>query len=209
MREKEVVLAIALKLGDLIKKKMPGVKVVYTRNDDRFVELRRRTQIANENNAKVFISIHANSNRSRRPSGFESYILGPEKGNQASYVVERENSVIRFESPKSQKHYQGINKILASLAQTAFMKHSEHLAANVQKEMAQELRSLNLKSRGVKQAPFWVMVGASMPSVLIETGFITNAYDARILRTRSHQQKIAEGIFDGLKKFKQEYESAI
>ena len=209
LKEKDVVLAIGLKLGTIIERKMPGVRVVYTRNTDTFVELRKRTQIANENNGKLFLSIHANANRSSRAAGFETYILGPEKGEQARNVVERENAVIQFEDPNSQRHYDGINNILATMAQSAFMRHSEQLAARVQKEMANRLTRLSMKNRGVKQAPFWVMVGASMPAILVETGFITNAHEARILKTTSHQQKMAEGIFTGLVQFKEEYESAI
>ncbi len=208
-KEKYVVLAVAKKLGNLIKKKMPGVKVIYTRSNDVFVPLRRRTQIANESNAKVFISIHANSNRNRNVRGFETYILGPEKGERAREVVQKENAVIQFEDASSQEHYRGINNILATMAQSAFMKQSEHLAAQVQQELARRLHGAKTKSRGVKQAPFWVMVGASMPSILVEIGFITNPYEARLLRTSSYQQKIAEGIYSGLKKFKEDYESAI
>ncbi|RMF58973.1 MAG: N-acetylmuramoyl-L-alanine amidase [Calditrichaeota bacterium] len=209
LREKDIVLSIALKLGALIEKKMPGVRVIYTRDDDKFVELRRRTQIANESRAKVFISIHANSNHNRNVRGFETYILGPEKGEKAREVVQKENSVIHFEDPESQKQYEGINLILATMAQSAFMKHSEHLAASVQNSLYKKLKSAKGKSRGVKQAPFWVMVGASMPSILVEVGFVTNPYEARKLRTAKYQQKIAEGIFEGLKQFKEDYESVI
>ncbi len=209
LKEKDVALPIALKLGKIIQKKMPGVKVVYTRKTDKFIPLRTRTQIANEHNGKVFICIHANWNRKKSANGFETYILGPEKGKQAKNVVLKENSVIQFEDPGSQQQYKGINNILATMAQSAFMRQSEHLASLVQEELYRKLRSLNLKNRGVKQAPFWVMVGASMPSILVETGFISNPHDARILRTASYQQKIAEGIFAGLKKFKQDYENAI
>ena len=209
LKEKDVVLPISLKLGKLIKQKMPGVKVIYTRKDDRFIELRRRTQIANENHAKLFISIHANANRSKKANGFETYLLGPTRGSEASDVASRENAVIKFEPPGSQQHYEGINTILAGMAQSAFMRQSEHLASQVQNEVARRLRSLKMRNRGVKQAGFWVMVGASMPSILVETGFITNKFDARILKTASHQQKIAEGIFDGLRLFKKDYENAI
>lgn len=209
LKEKDVVLSVALKLGRLINKNMPGVRVVYTRKDDTFVELRRRTQIANENNAKVFISIHANANRNRNAKGFETYILGPHKDKEASNVAARENSVIQFETAGAQKHYQGINAILATMAQSAFMKQSEQLASGVQEEMAKRLRSLNMKNRGVKQAGFWVMIGAAMPSILVEVGFVTNKYEARIIKTNSHQQKIAEGIFSGLRQFKRDYENAI
>ncbi|MCB0259216.1 MAG: N-acetylmuramoyl-L-alanine amidase, partial [Calditrichaeota bacterium] len=103
----------------------------------------------------------------------------------------------------------GINAILAGMAQSAFMRQSEHLASGVQTEMGKRLRSLNLKNRGVKQAGFWVMVGASMPSILVEIGFITNKYESRIMKTASHQQKIAEGIFYGLEQYKRDHENAI
>jgi len=207
--EKNIVLDVGKKLGNLIDKNMNGVDVIYTRKDDRFIPLRRRTQIANEHNAKIFISIHANSNRKKYVSGFESYILGPEKGESAKEVVLKENSVISFEDQSSQKEYQGINTILATMAQSAFARQSEHLASLIQEEVDKKMRALNLKNRGVKQAPFWVMVGASMPSVLVEIGFITNSYEARILKTSSYQQKIAEGIFAGLLRFKKDYENAI
>lgn len=207
--EKKVVLGVTLKLGKLIEKNMPGVKVVYTRKTDIFIPLRRRTQIANENNGKVFISLHANSSKSKRTNGFETYILGPEKGERAKEVALKENSVIGFEDPSSQKHYEGINVILATMAQSAFMKQSEYLASQVQRGLDNRLKALNLTNRGVKQAPFWVMVGASMPAVLVEIGFITNSYEAKIMKTASYQQKIAEGIFTGLTRFKKDYENAI
>ena len=209
LREKDITLSIGKKLGRILAKKMPEVKIVYTRRDDRFVELRRRTQIANENHGKLFVSIHANANRDRRAAGFETYILGTEKGEAARSVVERENAVIQFEDPSSQQHYDGINVILATMAQSAFLKQSEQLAARVQRELASKMTRHKMKNRGVKQAPFWVMVGASMPCILVETGFITNRHEAKILKTARHQQEMAESIFAGLKRFKDEYESAI
>jgi N-acetylmuramoyl-L-alanine amidase len=207
--EKDVVLPVALKLGKLIEKNVSGVQIVYTRKGDHFIELSRRTQIANENNGKVFISIHANSSKSKRASGFETFLLGHEKGEKAKEVALKENSVIGFEDSGSQKHYEGINVILATMAQSAFMKQSEHLAYLIQDGLDKRLRALNVKNRGIKQAPFWVMVGASMPSVLVEIGFITNSYEAKLMKTSSYQQKIAEGIFNGLLQFKEDYENAI
>lgn len=209
LREKDVVLGVALKLGRLIEKNYPEIKVIYTRKDDTFIRLKDRTRIANEKNGKVFISIHANSVPNRRTSGFETYIVGPEKGEKARDVVLKENSVIRFEDPSSQKAYKGINLILATMAQSAFMRQSEHLASLVQQEMARRLAGLNVKSRGVKQGPFWVMVGATMPSILVEIGFVTNPHEARQLRRNDYQWKIAEGIFKGFQKFKSDYENAI
>ncbi len=209
VKEKDVVLAIALRLGRLIEKKMPGVEVVFTRKDDRFIKLKERTRIANRMRAKVFISIHANWSPNKRTNGFETYIVGPEKGERAAEVVLKENSVIEFEEEGDRKEYEGINFILAQMAQSAFMRHSEYLASLVQEEMERRLRSLKMKGRGVKQGPFWVMVGATMPSILIETGFLSNPYEARVLRTKRYQQKIAEGIFAGLQRFKKDYESSI
>lgn len=207
--EKDIVLAIALKLGKLIEKEMPEVKVVYTRKTDTFVPLQKRTKVANENNGKVFISVHANSVKSQRASGFETYILGPEKGDKAREVVLKENSVIDFEDPDTRSEYQGINTILSTMAQNAFSRQSEYLASLVQIELENQLRSLNIKNRGVKQGPFWVMVGATMPNILIEAGFLSNSYDLKILKTASYQHKIAQGIFQGFKKYKQDYESTI
>jgi N-acetylmuramoyl-L-alanine amidase len=208
-KEKDIVLAIALKLGKLIGKEMPEVKVIYTRNSDTFIPLQQRTKIANENNGKIFISIHANSNKNKRASGFETYILGPEKGDMARDVVLKENSVINFEDSKTRNEYQGINQILATMAQSAFSRQSEYLASLVQQEVDKKMQGIDFKGRGVKQGPFWVMVGATMPNILIETGFLSNAYDLKILKTAAYQFKIAEGVFEGLKRYKRDYESAI
>ena len=209
IKEKDVVLSIAQKLGKIVEKELPEVKVVYTRSSDKFISLKRRTQIANENNGKVFISIHANSNKNKRASGFETYILGPEKGEQARSVVLTENSVIDFEDASTRAEYKGINTILSTMAQNAFSRQSEYLASLVQQEMDRTLSSLKIENRGVKQGPFWVMVGATMPNILVETGFLSNPYDVKVLKTSAYQYKFAQGIFDGLKRFKQDYENTI
>jgi len=188
---------------------MPEVKVIYTRDSDIFIPLQQRTKIANENNGKIFISIHANSNDNKRASGFETYILGPEKGDMARDVVLKENSVINFEDSQTRNEYKGINQILATMAQNAFSRQSEYLASLVQQEVDKKMQGIDFKGRGLKQGPFWVMVGASMPNILVETGFLSNAYDLKILKTAAYQFKIAEGIFEGLKRYKRDYESAI
>ncbi len=207
--EKDIVLSIAKKLGRIIKKEMPDVKVVYTRSTDKFISLHGRTKYANEKNGKVFISIHANSARSKRASGFETYLLGPDKGERASDVALKENSVIKFEDTDAQKRYKGINNILATMAQNAFSRQSEYLASQVQVGIHKQMQSLKLKNRGVKQAGFYVLVGASMPNILVETGFVSNPYDVKILKTSAYQYKIAQGIFEGFSKFKRDYENAI
>jgi N-acetylmuramoyl-L-alanine amidase len=207
--EKDIVLAVALKLGKIIEKEIPEVKVVYTRDSDKFIPLQKRTKIANEHNGKVFISIHANSIDNRRASGFETYILGPEKGDQARSVVLKENEVIKFEDAATRQEYKGINTILATMAQNAFSRQSEYLAGLVQQGLDKQMQSLDLKNRGVKQGPFWVLVGATMPNILVETGFLSNSYDLKVLKTASYQYKIARGIFDGLQRYKTDYESTI
>ncbi len=208
--EKDVNLAIALRLGKLIEKRLPDVKVVYTRTKDYFVPLEKRAEIANKNNGKIFISIHTNAlKRNRRSSGFEVYFLGPHVSNKNLHVVERENAVLKYEEPSVRKKYEKLRTIIASILQTAFMRQSEQLANDVHQKMAITLKSIGMKGRGVKQAGFVVLFGVSMPSILIETGFITTPQDARILRTRQYQQKIAEGIFAGIVEYKKNYESSI
>jgi N-acetylmuramoyl-L-alanine amidase len=207
--EKDIVLSIASKLGEILEKEMPEVKVVYTRKSDKYVELNRRTEIANRNKGKVFVSIHINASPKKNVRGFETYFLGPEKGERAKEVVLLENSVIKFEDSSTRTAYEGINSILASMYQEGNMRYSEHLASLVQKGMNNELKSINMSDRGVKQGPFWVMVGATMPNILVEAGYITNSYDLKILKTAKYQRKIAMGIFLGLKQYKSDYEKTI
>jgi len=210
VREKDVTLGVALKLGRLIQRNLKGVKVVYTRQDDRFVELDRRGQIANEAGGKLFISIHANS-LPRKPSrtrGFEVYLLRPGRTEEAIAIAERENSVIQLEEgyEKRYKDLTDENFILVTMAQSAYMKASEQFADIVQQEL--DART-NLLNRGVKQAGFYVLVGASMPNVLVETAYISNRDDERIVRGESGQQKIAESLLRAVKRYKEEYEKLL
>jgi N-acetylmuramoyl-L-alanine amidase len=205
--EKNVVLPIVRKLGKLITRYMKNVKVVYTRDDDRFIELDRRGQIANEANGKLFVSVHANA-MPRKPHprrGFEVYLLRPGRTDEAIAIAERENSVIEFEEGYEQR-YQKLtdeNFILVTMAQAAHMKSSERFADLVAREMG---KTLDTENNGVLQAGFFVLVGASMPNVLIETGYLTNRDDERLLRSDEGQQQYAEAIFSALKKYKAEYE---
>jgi N-acetylmuramoyl-L-alanine amidase len=209
VNEKDVVLAIALQLRKLFKANLPGVKIVMTRDKDVFIPLRERTQIANRSKGKLFVSIHANSNRKRAIGGFETYILGESKGEKASEVALIENSVIDFEAQAEKKQYEGINFILATMAQNAFLKQSQYLAAIVQDELDARLSAYKVKNRGVKQGPFWVMVGASMPNVLVETAFISNRKEAKLLRKSSVQKQIASALYAGIHKYKEDIERAI
>ncbi len=209
VREKDIVLPVALKLGKEINERLPDVKVIYTRKTDVFIPLWKRTKIANENNGKLFISLHCNANRNKKVRGFETYFLSAEKDAKARNVVLKENESVSFESSTDQKRYQGVNFVLATLAQNAFIKYSQYFATVVQKSLTSKMRSVDMKSRGVKQGPFWVMVGATMPNILVEMGFISNKYEAKQLQRKSTQTKLASAICDGIVKYKTDIESAM
>jgi N-acetylmuramoyl-L-alanine amidase len=209
-REKNVTLPIALKLGKLIEERLKDVKVVYTRRDDTFVELYKRTQIANEVEGKLFVSIHCNSTRRKpsSPNGFEIYLLRPGKTESAIDIAERENAVITLEEGHEDR-YQELteeNFILVTMQQMAFMKYSEEFAQIAGKVMSE---SLKIKNSGVKQAGFYVLVGASMPNVLVEVGYLSNRNEEGILRSSAGQRKIAEALFEGILEYKKEYEKGI
>jgi len=150
---------------------MPGTKVIMTRDDDTFIELYRRGQIANKSNGKLFISIHLNS-MPKKPwpsNGFESYILRPGRNDDAVMVANKENSAIKFEKDKSRyKELTEEEMIIATVAQSAFVKLSELFARILQEEVDNKTSMVN---RGVNQAGFYVLVGASMPNVLFEGDF--------------------------------------
>ena len=209
VKEKNINLGIALKLGKLIEKNIKGVKVVYTRKTDKFVELYKRGKIANEENGNLFISIHCNSTP-RKPTdanGFEVYLLRPGRTQEAIDIAERENSVIQYEdNPQRYEKLTDENFILVSMAQSSYMKYSEKFADILNKQFNKDL---NIDSRGVKQAGFYVLVGAAMPSVLIETGFLSNRHDAKLLSSSRGQQKIAESIYQAVKTFKGQYEKSL
>ncbi len=209
-KEKDVTLGIALKLGKLIEQHMKGVRVVYTRKSDTFVELFRRTQIANEAGGKLFVSIHCNATE-RKPSaarGFEIYLLRPGKEESAIRIAERENAVIKFEE-NYQERYKKLTEedfIILTMAQSAFVKHSETFAEVAARSME---KHLTLRNGGVKQAGFYVLVGASMPNVLVETGYLSNREEERILRSSQGQARIAEALFKGIQEYKRIYERAL
>ncbi len=209
-REKDITLGIVLKLGKLIEEKLPDVKVVYTRKSDRFIELYRRGQIANENQGKLFISVHCNS-LERKPSptnGFEIYLLRPGKTEDAIKIAQKENAVVRLEKD-TQDRYKDIteeNFILVTMAQSAYVRQSEQFASLLEEEMDKEMSSA---SHGVKQAGFYVLVGASMPNVLVETGYLSNRKDEMFLRSPSGQQIVAESILAALRRYKVSYERTL
>jgi len=206
LREKDITLDVVKRLGKLIEKRT-DIQVIYTRKKDVFVPLWERTKIANEAGGKVFLSIHVNANKKKKASGFETYLLRPGKTDAAIAVAEMENDVIKLE--QSSEHYSKLNAeqlILATMAQSAFMQQSETLADLVQSELDKKLVGQN---RGVKQAGFIVLIGASMPNILIELGFISNKVDARHLKTAAYRQKAAEAIYQALMKYKTRHEKLL
>jgi N-acetylmuramoyl-L-alanine amidase len=212
-KEKDVTLGIAKKLGALISADRSGlrdVKTVFTRSTDVFVPLYRRGQIANESGGKLFVSIHCNS-MAKKPNprrGFEVYLLRPGRTEDAIAIAEQENAVIQLEEGYEDR-YQELtdeNFILVTMAQSAYMRSSERLADLVQKQMASVA---GLQNQGVKQAGFYVLVGAAMPNLLVETAYLSNHEDEKYLKSGAGQQKIAEALYRAIKKYKTEYEKLL
>lgn len=207
-REKDINLGIAKKFAELIKKKMKNVKVVMTRDDDTFISLQQRADIANRNKGDIFISLHTNSADKSNPnrkkaSGTSVYALGPQKNADNLKVAQRENSVIELESNYHQK-YSGFDPskdesyIIFEMAQKKTLGQSLKFADKAQKEL---VKTAGRADRGVKQAGFWVLWATSMPAVLVETDFICNPDVAKFLDSDSGQEKIATALFNALKSY--------
>lgn len=214
-REKDINLGVALKLGELIKKHMKDVKVVYTRNSDKFVSLQGRADIANKAHGDLFISIHTNSvsekSKNRATiSGTSVYVLG-RKSRENLAVAQRENSVIMLEDdykttyagfdPESPESY-----IAFELIQNQHLEHSLLAADKIQTEL---VSSAGRKDNGVRQAMFWVLVKTGMPAILVELDFICNPKVDRYLGTKSGQTQLAESIFNGFKAYKTAYDREV
>ena len=203
-KEKDIALAIALKTGKLIKENLKDVEVIYTRKTDVFVELYRRARIANEAKADLFISIHCNANTSTSPYGSETYVMGLHRSSANLAVAQLENAAILLEDDYHVQ-YDGFDptspegNIFFSMLQNAFLDQSLHMASSVQKYF----RSIvNLNDRGVKQAGFLVLYKTTMPSVLIETGFISNLKEEALLMSEYGQNNIAMSIYKAVNDYK-------
>jgi N-acetylmuramoyl-L-alanine amidase len=204
-QEKVVCLAMALRLGELIKAKYPKVNVVYTRNKDVFVELYERANIANKANADLFICIHANAG-STSAYGTESYVLGLHRTESQQKVAEMENAIIKLEDDKGAK-YGGFDMspdaiIGIQLQMSVNLDNSIRFAEFLQKEF----KRIGRHDRGVKQAGFLVLYKTTMPSVLIETGFLTNPDEEKFLKDTASQTKMAEAMFVAFQKYKNQLE---
>lgn len=203
--EKTVCLNIALKLGARIKAAYPSVKVIYTRSTDVFVELEERARIANKNKADLFICIHANS-ASPAAFGTETYVLGLHKTEAQRKIAEKENSSIFLEADGGEK-YKDFDLspdalIFKQLQMAVYLDQSIKFASNMQTEF----KKLGRSDRGVKQAGFIVLYKTTMPSVLIETGFLTNVEEEKFLADTSSQTKMADAMFVAFQKYKNELE---
>ena len=203
-KEKNINLAIALKTGEYIEKNFKNITIIYTRKDDSTVDLIERPAIANRNNANLFISIHSNATRvSKNIMGAETYIMGLTSNQDNLEVAMRENEVMLLEDDYSTK-YQGFDPkspesyIIFSLIQNVYQKQSLDLAWKIQTQFTEKV---DRKDRGVKQAGFWVLYNTSMPSVLIETGFITNPVEERYLNSKTGQDYIASAIFRACREY--------
>jgi N-acetylmuramoyl-L-alanine amidase len=210
-REKDITLAIVLKLRDYINLNMKDVKVILTRDDDTFIELFRRARIANENKADLFISVHCNSTKSPSAYGVETFVMGLHKSDANLAVAKAENAAILLEDDYVEK-YDGFDpnspegNIFFSMMQNAFLDKSLAFAGKVQHQMVDNLHMFN---RGVKQAGFLVLYKTAMPGVLIETGFISNPKDEKFLLSEKGQDQISEAIFNALKEYKYQLENKI
>lgn len=203
-REKDITLAIVLRIRDYIHENLKDVKVILTRDNDEFIELYRRAKIANENKADLFVSIHCNANPSSVPYGTETYVMGLHKSSANLAVAKAENAAILLEDDYVEQ-YDGFDpnspegNIFFSMMQNAFLDKSLDFAGRLQKQFRDKL---NLADRGVKQAGFLVLYKTAMPGVLVETGFVSNAKDEKYLLSDKGQDQIAMGIFKAIREYK-------
>ncbi|MDR2823991.1 MAG: N-acetylmuramoyl-L-alanine amidase [Prevotellaceae bacterium] len=205
-KEKNLNLAVTLALGEMIEQNFDDVKVVYTRKKDVFIPLQGRADIANSNNADLFISIHTNSNTSSKPFGAETYTLGLAKTKANLDVARRENAVILLESDYKTK-YKGFDNsvdsyIMFELMQNKFIDQSIELASEVQKQFGKSERY----NRGVRQAGFWVLHATAAPAVLVEMGFISNRAEEKFLASKNGQKKIATSIYNAFATYKHNFD---
>ncbi len=195
VNEAELVLDVALRVEKLLQG-VPGVEVILTRRTDEFIQLQERTAIANREGADLFLSIHANASANGQARGVETYFLNFANTMSAAAVAARENAA-------SGQAMGALPDIVKSIALNNKLDESRDFASQVQRAMLERLRGTNrsLKDLGVKQAPFVVLIGAAMPSVLAEISFVTNAQEARLLKSSAYRQRIAEALFNAIRKY--------
>jgi len=193
LMEKDLCLDVALRLGKIIEQRLPGADVVYTRSDDTFVPLEERTNMANQAKADLFISIHANSSRDHAARGIETYYLNLKGSAEAMEVAARENAT-------AQGGVHDLQDLVLKITRTEKIDESKELAEDIQDSLSRRIQKTNkpVKNRGVRKAPFVVLIGAAMPSILTEISFLSNPADEQLLKKPEQRQKVAEGLYQGM-----------
>ena len=200
LKEKDITLAISKQVYAMLRATLSDVQIIMTRDDDRFLPLQIRADIANNNHADIFISIHCNALKSKRINGSESYVMGLHKADQNLEVVKRENASLLLEG-KNPNDIEGL--IMMQISQNAHLEQSLNLADKIEKYLG---FNTQLRSRGVKQAGFYVLKATAMPSVLVETGYLTNKKDFGFLKDGKGQQEVAAAIHDAVIEYCEEYQ---
>ncbi len=207
-KEKDINLKVALKFGELIEDSHPDVKVLYTRKTDKFIELDQRARVANKAKADLFISIHSNAIKNKSFQGTETFSLGLARTEENLAVAKRENAAILLEADYKQT-YEGFDPnstdsyIIFEFMQNKFMEQSVAFASDIQKEFKSTAKRID---RGVKQAGFLVLRQTSMPSVLVELGFLTNGEEEKYLNSEGGQNKLSRSLYNAFVQYKKEHD---
>jgi N-acetylmuramoyl-L-alanine amidase len=202
LMEKDLCLDVALRLGKIIQQRLPGAEVVFTRADDTFIPLEERTHIANESKADLFISIHANSSHDHDARGIETYYLNLKGSAEAMEVAARENAT-------ANESVHDLEDLVKRIARSEKIDESKEFASDIQESLSKRIQKnyKPVKDRGVRKAPFVVLIGADMPSVLTEISFLSNPADEQLLKKPEHRQRVAEGIYQGVASYLQSMNS--
>jgi N-acetylmuramoyl-L-alanine amidase len=202
LMEKDLCLDVALRLGKIIQQRLPGADVVYTRSDDTFIPLEERTHIANEARADLFISIHANSSHDHQARGIETYYLNLKGSPDAMEVASRENAT-------ANESIHDLDDIVKKIARSEKIDESREFASDIQDSLSKRIQKQYkpVKDRGVRKAPFVVLIGADMPSILTEISFLSNPADEQLLKKPEHRQRVAEGLYQGVADYLQSLNS--
>jgi N-acetylmuramoyl-L-alanine amidase len=202
LMEKDLCLDVALRLSKIIKQRLPGAEVVLTRSDDSFIPLEERTAIANEAHADLFISIHANSSQDHVARGIETYYLNLKGSPEAMEVAARENAVANV-------GIHDLEDLVKKIARNEKIDESREFAEDIQASLSQRVQKGNktVKNRGVRKAPFVVLIGADMPSILTEISFLSNPADEQLLKQPENRQRVAEGLYQGVASYLQSLNS--
>jgi len=202
LMEKDLCLDVALRLGKIIQQRLPGADIVYTRSDDTFIPLEERTNVANQAKADLFISIHANSSQDHAARGVETYYLNLKGSAEAMEVAARENA-------SSEQGVHDLEDLVKKIARNEKIDESKEFAEDIQDSLAKRMLKVGktVKNRGVRKAPFVVLIGADMPSILTEISFLSNPADEQLLKKPEYRQRVAEGLYQGVASYLQSLNS--